>query len=316
LGFLQARLRDPYQFFSASPLHDFCLHRLERRLGQEAVVLYRFLCAGEEVTREELGGVLSAADLDDLQGAGLLLARGDRFLLAVRLVPYRDYCYVGPCHQLIKHRALYGVEPPCLGEQTHWQIVLLEQFLRRRRCARMLELGSGTGLVSLEMRPFVPQREGAEIAPLSLEYARANQELRGDGGVSFYQSDLFGSVSGTFDLVVFNPWQPSEGALPLIVRFLRELPEFLTTNGTALLLIDSLLAEGRDDVLREVSEVLGEHSFMARRQVLAFYRSRRDARGGGVAAVSALWIMRGTGGRIRPLRDLEWLKFSVRSLVR
>jgi SAM-dependent methyltransferase len=305
-----------YQFLSASPLRDFYLHRLERRAGRQGLLLYRFLCAGAEVSQEELSGVLRPADIDEFREAGLLLARGDRLLLAVRLAPYRDYCYVAPSPQLTEHRDLYGIEPPYLWEPTHWQVLLLEQFLRRRRCTRMLELGSGIGVVSLEMRPFVPQREGAEISPLSLEYARANQELRGDDGVSFYQSDVFSSVSGQFDLIVFAPWQPTEFALPLPLRFLRQLPEFLTTDGTALLLLDSLLAQGRDEVLREVVAVLKEQSLMAQRQILAIYRDRRDARGEGVAAVSALWIQRGEGGTVRPLRDLEWLQFSIRSRLR
>lgn len=306
-NFVHTVALERYSYLQASPFQALALRRLERRRGRRAVTLFRFLCLGDAVCALELAGVFAPRELDDWRSAGLLLDRGDQLALAVRLIPYRDYCYV-----------TQGVgtgdgEAPYLGDQTHTHIELSKRFLRRRPCRRLLDMGCGIGMAALELQSWAAERVGSELSFTSLEYARLNQQLRGDAAVVFLQSNLFANVSGCFDLISFNPWQPSEAALPLILRFVREAPRFLAPGGTVQLAVDTLLAKGRDTVLEAVQAALREQGLSARRQIFTSYRAMRDERGVGVAAGSMLWI---TQKQNRPtwrtLPGVEALKFAAK----
>jgi SAM-dependent methyltransferase len=298
-----------YSYLTASPLHEFCLRRLERRAGRRAATLFRFLCLCETIETEEASELFGERNLEAWRSAGLFATAGDRLALAVRLVPYRDYCYVTEAGDQFR-AGTPGNDLPYLGDQTHKHIQLVKGFLRRHFCRRLLDMGCGIGMAVLEARPWAAVRLGVDLSVRSLEFARINQQWRADADVVFQQSDLFENVSGEFDLILFNPWQPSEAAAPLLLRFLRDLPRYLTPHGTAVVTVDSLLAGGRDTVLTALCPVLAEQSMVARRQIFASYRDERDERGRGVAAGSVLWISRSTSAAQPPIRMVPGLEAS------
>lgn len=296
-----------YSFLRTSPFQEFALRRLERRAGRRGLTLFRFLCIGDAVPAADLADAFSHGELDDWRSAGLIVERDDRLTLATRLIPYQEYCYV------TQGAALANGEVPYLGDQTHTHIELSKRFLRRRPCRRLLDMGCGIGIATLELRPWAAERVGTELSFVSLEYARLNQRLHGDAETVFIQSDLFANVSGHFDLICFNPWQPSEAALPLILRFIHELPRYLASGGTVQLAVDTLWAGGRDVVLEAVAAALREEGLSARRQIFTSYRDERDERGPGVAAGSMLWITQEQcRAALRTVPGLEALQFAAK----
>jgi release factor glutamine methyltransferase len=124
---------------------------------------------------------------------------------------------------------------------------------------RVLEVGTGSGLIARELAPSARVVIATEINPHAARTAR-------DGGVSVVRTDLFACIRGPFDLILFNPpylpTQPEErlddwleyaldggeNGRDTIARFLADAGRVLAPGGRILLLISSLTG---------VSEVTG-----------------------------------------------------------
>ncbi len=114
---------------------------------------------------------------------------------------------------------------------------------------RVLDMGTGTGILAAEAAKHTPDVTGADIDSLAVKYCRQTHPK-----IRFVISDLFSSLgSARYDLVIFNPpYLPSEKKAPdialdggkhgheLIGRFLDSLPRHISEGGKALLLYSSL----------------------------------------------------------------------------
>jgi len=123
---------------------------------------------------------------------------------------------------------------------------------------RVLEIGTGSGLISCELAK-VADVVATDINPHAALCARGS-------GIDVVQSDLFAGIRGAFDLILFNPpylpTQPEERiddwleyaldggktGRAVIERFAAEVGRVLAPHGRILLLISSLtgLAEVQD----------------------------------------------------------------------
>ncbi len=126
--------------------------------------------------------------------------------------------------------------------------------------ARVLDMGTGSGLLAL-----VAAEQGAEVVavdlnPHAIRCAKQNAKHNGlDNNTMFLQGDLFGALSSStkFDLILFNsPYLPSEqgedefwlgkawagGATgrDVIDRFITQVPVYIADNGQVLLLQSNL----------------------------------------------------------------------------
>lgn len=72
---------------------------------------------------------------------------------------------------------------------------------------KILEIGCGTGIASLSAAAANQKNDvlGVDINPAAVECARKNAERNGIINALFEKSDMFSSVSGKFDAVLFNP---------------------------------------------------------------------------------------------------------------
>ncbi len=124
---------------------------------------------------------------------------------------------------------------------------------------RVLEIGCGSGFISLELGPKVARLLATDINPHAVRAARAR-------GIEVIRADLFKGIKGKFDLILFNapylPTQPKErtgqwidyaldggeNGRQTVDRFIEDLAGHLRPGGRALLLISSLT--GLAEVLR------------------------------------------------------------------
>ena len=137
---------------------------------------------------------------------------------------------------------------------------LLADNLDARKGERVLELGTGCGLLAILAAKAGAKVVATDINPAALKCARANAVKHRVGDrIDFRLGDLFEPVVGEhFDLVIFNPpylpvepeealcgpldraWEAGPDGRRIIDRFLRELPNHLTPNGRAIFVQSSL----------------------------------------------------------------------------
>ena len=96
---------------------------------------------------------------------------------------------------------------------------------RAASAGRALDLGTGSGYVAIYLAQHGWDVDAVDVSPRALELARRNAELNGVAP-RIYASNMFGSVSGPYDVIACNPPQrgnETEGSR-LITATLRRLP--------------------------------------------------------------------------------------------
>ena len=138
---------------------------------------------------------------------------------------------------------------------------------------RVLEIGCGSGVVSIHCAKNGCIVTAVDINPEAVETARINADLN-YVPLDVIHSDVYDSVDGVFDTIIFNlPYLPVEeegmaekawsggvdgmGPLP---RLLNESPKYLDPNGRVVVVTSSLMDQGRlNDTLEGYDvKVIGE----------------------------------------------------------
>lgn len=137
---------------------------------------------------------------------------------------------------------------------------LLASNLDAKKGERVLELGTGCGLLAILAAKAGAQVVATDMNPAALECARENASSNKVANmIDFCLGDLFEPVAGErFDLVVFNPpylpvdpyealggpldraWEAGPDGRAVTDRFLHDLLNHLTQNGRAMFVQSSL----------------------------------------------------------------------------
>lgn len=79
----------------------------------------------------------------------------------------------------------------------------------------VLEIGCGSGVVSLHCANVGARVTAGDINPVAVELTKKNAELN-DLKINVVLTDVYESVSGTFDTIIFNlPYLPVDDDIPL-----------------------------------------------------------------------------------------------------
>lgn len=150
--------------------------------------------------------------------------------------------------------------------------LLLAEEVEKRAREEVLDMGTGSGIQALLASRKAERVTGVDISIEAVKTAEINAEANNVKNVKFAQSDLFGAVSGLFDLVIFNApylpekpgmegseqWAGGENGRDLIQGFSEGLKSHLKPGGEALVVISSLTG------LEEVIEIFRKKDFSAR----------------------------------------------------
>ncbi|OGS56422.1 MAG: hypothetical protein A3K60_00250 [Euryarchaeota archaeon RBG_19FT_COMBO_56_21] len=131
----------------------------------------------------------------------------------------------------------------------------------------MLEIGPGTGLISIHAAKAGAIVTAADINPHAVECTRRNAVANGVR-IETVKSDLFQNVKGNFDIIVFNPpylpdstrttswieksWSGGEDGAEVALKFLQEAWRHLAPGGRIYMILSS--AGGLMSVVRAARE--------------------------------------------------------------
>ena len=119
----------------------------------------------------------------------------------------------------------------------------------------MLEMGSGSGLISIHAAKAGAKVTAVDINPYAVECTRRNAAKNGVR-IETEKSDLFQNVKGNFDLIVFNPpylpdsprttswieksWSGGENGAEVAQKFLQEAWKHLAPGGRIYMILSSV----------------------------------------------------------------------------
>lgn len=116
---------------------------------------------------------------------------------------------------------------------------------------QVLEVGSGSGILSVSMAEKGAEATAVDINPEAVE---ATEKRAEEAGVELeaFRSDLFDEVDGKYDLIVFNPpylpgremegdekWRGGEKGVEVTEDFVKRYSEYLKDCGEALFILSS-----------------------------------------------------------------------------
>ncbi len=150
---------------------------------------------------------------------------------------------------------------------------LLEN-INAKKTDTVLEIGIGTGIVSLFLAKIAGNVTGVDINPAAVRLAGKNAELNSITNVKIFKSDLFEKIRGKFDLIVFNlPYVPTEEKIDETIalawdggadgrkvtdRFLKQAIVHIKNNGR-IVVVDSSLSNHKNTI-----EFLEKNGFCAK----------------------------------------------------
>ncbi len=132
---------------------------------------------------------------------------------------------------------------------------LLQRFVRQYAVGRILDLGTGTGILALTAlgNPLSREVVAADINPDAVYQLHEKKNREKIRKLKVLESDLFEKVQGSFNLIIFNPpYLPQDKGMEdkaiyggkkgweLSEKFFREVSSHLFPDGNILFLFSSL----------------------------------------------------------------------------
>ncbi len=151
------------------------------------------------------------------------------------------------------------IEVPDSVYEPREDSILLANHLKslKEKNMEVLEMGCGSGLLSIILAKE-NNVTSVDINPVAVDIAKKNAE---DNNVSLktINSNLFDQIESKYDLIIFNPpYLPDSDNIPgnetwsdkgTITKFIKEVSDYLKTNGRVLMIVSSLTTE--KDVIKE-----------------------------------------------------------------
>jgi release factor glutamine methyltransferase len=91
------------------------------------------------------------------------------------------------------------------NEDSYFLIDCLKKLIKKRKFNKVLEIGTGSGVVSFSISEFVGEILAVDINPKAIKTAGKERKKLGIKNIEFKVSNLFEKVEGKFDLIFFNP---------------------------------------------------------------------------------------------------------------
>ena len=201
-GYTEPNLR---KHLGAPELPSRHLRNLPRLLDRTSAplpvnALLRWFWLGLPQSAEEFAGQLPDGLLALLLAAGLLDQAGDRYTPRAMLLPVENF--------------LVASDHPTAIEAQQSEMVLwpnptskfLGRFAVRRHSRATLDLGTGSGILSLGAARHSDAIIATDITERAALFARFNARLNGIENIDVVVGDCFEPVAGrTFDLILSNP---------------------------------------------------------------------------------------------------------------
>lgn len=188
---------------------------------------------GERVRADKLERVLPKPQLRLLEDCRALFADSRDFISPFRLKSVEKLLVFSDPPVAAWRDLPHYVDPL-------WEAAHLRKLLVRGPVRSALDMGCGSGVLSLIMASYAEEVVGVDLNPRAIAFSRLNARLNGISNAVYREGDLFSPVAARrFDRIVFNsptgeersPANLLEAGEEVLARFFSEAIRFLERSG-------------------------------------------------------------------------------------
>ena len=140
---------------------------------------------------------------------------------------------------------------------------LLAKYVKKYAKGKVLDVGCGSGIQSETALKNTKNVTGVDINSNAIEHCKSSEYTK---GVKFLKSNLFSNVKGKFNTIIFNPPYLPDAKDPkdikayttggkhgyeIIENFMKEINNYLSEDGTILIVFSSLTKKKKIDEIIE-----------------------------------------------------------------
>ena len=180
----------------------------------------------------------------------LILKFKDKFVLKISFVPYENFIFLRDSYKTYQSRfdPKKSGESVWMGADSIMFLRFLKKFLKGRFFNKIIEIGSGTGVIINSISKKSKFCEAIDYNKKAVQYTWLNSKFNNIKNVKTYYSNLFSKVKGKFDLIIANPWfvDLKKGGLEEAPYIVNKLDKHLNKEGYLLMILNSYVKEDVD----------------------------------------------------------------------
>lgn len=150
-----------------------------------------------------------------------------------------------------------------MGADSIIFLKFLEKYLNKKKLNKVLELGSGSGIVINSIANNFKNCEAVDINKRAIQLTQINSYINKIKNVKCYKSNFFKKIKGNFDIIISNPWfvNLKKGGLEQVPKIVKHLDKKLKKNGKCLMILNSYFKDEKDTALIYFKNFLKEKKY-------------------------------------------------------
>jgi precorrin-6B methylase 2 len=217
------------------------------------------------VSKNLLVEVLGKNLLEKVIKNEIVLKNKDRFIFKISFVPYKNYIFLRDNYRIYKSRfdPKKSGKSVWMGGDSIMFLRFLDKFLIGKKFNRIIEIGSGTGIVINSISKKSKFCEAIDYNRQAVEYTFLNTKLNKIKNIKIYYSNLFSNIKNKFDLIVANPWfvDLKKGGLEEAPYIIDKLDNHLNKKGYLLMILNSYVKKGKDTAYSYLKKITIKKNF-------------------------------------------------------
>ena len=211
------------------------------------------------ITKVELLKIFSEKLINKALLNNILFQKDDMLKFTLGFVPFDDYIFLREPHQVYD---AFSIDPEKTGhpefDNRVWMgadsIIFarfLKKYLSNKIYSRAIEIGSGTGILTIVSSRFAKSFEAIDYNNRAIQYTKLNIAINKITNIKAHYSNMFKNVEGKFDLMLAAPWfiDLKKGGLEEVPDIMEGLQYYLHKDGLCVMTLNSYVKNGKDPVI-------------------------------------------------------------------
>ena len=225
----------------------------------------------KKVTKNELLKIFSEELINEAIANNIIVEVNSSYQLSLSFLPYDNYIIL---REVNSNYDLFYSDPEKMGhpefDNSVWvgadSIMYtrqLKKLLNKKTFNRGIEVGSGTGILSIAGSNFTKEFHAIDYNERAVAYTKLNININNSLNIKSYFSDMFKNVSGKFDLILAAPWfvDLEKSGLEEVPFILEGLDKYLDDEGVCLMTLNSYVKNGVDENIEFIKAFIKKNNY-------------------------------------------------------